>query len=259
MMELSTWERSEVERSAIEAAQTASAVHPTRADVFLRYQRPPADTAYPLEYAFHLAGDLAGRSVLDLGAGSGGNASLLASRGARVCALDLSPDLLRLAAARAALDGFGGVVTPLCGSAHAIPLPAASVDFVFGNAILHHVDLDRAAVEIRRVLKPGGRAVFKEPVRDSRAVALLRPLIPFHRDPISSYERPLRQAEIDAFTRHFTTGRQRRFWLPFVSVLRLSRFRDRDRMPIFEWDRAILRRWPRLSRLASVAVFEVIR
>jgi SAM-dependent methyltransferase len=39
----------------------------------------------------------------------------------------------------------------------ALPLPADSVDVVFANHMLYHVDREVALPEIRRVLRPGGR------------------------------------------------------------------------------------------------------
>src|SRR5690606_24746346 len=105
---------------------------PTSPGVLRRYADPPADTVYALEYAFHRAGAVAGAQVLDLGCGSGQNASILGARGAFVYAMDISPDLLALAARRAELDGLTASIATLCGSAHDIPLPDASVDLVFG-------------------------------------------------------------------------------------------------------------------------------
>src|SRR3546814_15436315 len=42
--------------------------------------------------------------------------------------------------------------------------PDASFDRIGGSGILHHLDLDSAYAEIARLLKPGGRAVFLEPL-----------------------------------------------------------------------------------------------
>ena len=36
-------------------------------------------------------------------------------------------------------------------------------DVVFGSSVLHHLDMQKAMVELFRVLKPGGRLVFAEP------------------------------------------------------------------------------------------------
>jgi SAM-dependent methyltransferase len=256
---LLTWEKAEIQRSSVEAVRTAALVRATSADVFARYRAPVADTAYPLEYAFFLVGDVAGARVLDIGCGSGANATLLAARGARVVGVDISPDLLALARRRAAMDRLETSVRVLCGSTHAIPLPDASVDLVFGNAILHHVDLPRTAAEIRRVLVPGGRGVFKEPVRTSRAVGWLRSLIPLRPDIVSPHERPLRPDQLDAFAAQFSGFRSREFWLPFISAIRMTSLRRRPHLAPYGWDRALLQRYPRLRRFASVTVFEVTR
>ena len=44
-----------------------------------------------------------------------------------------------------------------------LPFPDDSFDAVWGNAILHHLDLARAGRELFRVMKPGAVAVFCEP------------------------------------------------------------------------------------------------
>jgi SAM-dependent methyltransferase len=194
--------------------------------------------------------------VLDLGCGTGANTAILAARGARVASMDISPDLLVLAARRVALDGFAGAVTTVCGSAHAIPLPDASVDLVFGAAILHHLDLALTAREVHRVLKPGGRAIFSEPIRNSRTVNFVRGLIPYRAPDVSPFERPLRHDEIAAFASGFTLRRSRSFRLPFVPLLRLALPKPLEPR-IFAMDRALLRRWPRLDHIATVRVFEI--
>jgi SAM-dependent methyltransferase len=252
---LLTWEQAEIKRSSTEASKIASGIRPTSPGVRRRYAAPPADTAYPLEYAYHLLGDVRGRQVLDFGCGTGADSTLIAGRGAHVTSLDISPDLLELAERRVALDGFAGAITTLCASAHHIPLPDDSVDVVFGNAILHHVDLALTAGEIHRVLKPGGRAVFTEPMRNSRIIAFLRKLIPYQAADVSPFERPLRRDEVASFAAPFSAFRARAFRLPFVPIVSLL-FR-RFEAKAYEWDRALLRRFPSLAYFATVMVFEV--
>jgi SAM-dependent methyltransferase len=252
---LLTWERAEIKRSSTEASK-AAAIRPTAAGLLKRYTFNEANTPYPLEYAFHLVGDAHGQRALDLGSGTGANSTLLAARGARVTSMDISPDLLTLAERRVELDGFGDSITTVCGSAHAIPLPSNSLDLVFGAAVLHHLDLALTAQEVYRVLKPGGRAIFMEPTRNSRLLAFLRKLIPYQAADVSPFERPLRDDEIASFSSLFTRQQTRRFRLPFVPLLRLllpKRFERR----IFRWDQALLQRWPRLGYFATVTVFEV--
>jgi SAM-dependent methyltransferase len=197
--------------------------------------------------------------VLDLGCGGGQNASILASRGAHVFAMDISPDLLDLAARRAELDGRTAAITTVCSTAHAIPLPGESVDLVFGSAILHHLDLDRTAQELYRVLKPGGRAVFKEPIRNSRTIAFLRRLIPYQGPGISPYERPLRLDEIERFAARFSFGRHREFQFPMVALARVARLPQRMVNRLRHWEGAVIDRWPATACLGGVMVFEITK
>jgi SAM-dependent methyltransferase len=253
--DLLVWEQAEIKRSSTEASK-AAAIRATTARTLKRYTSAAADSPYPLEYAFHLVGDARGLDVLDLGCGTGANSTILAARGARVTSMDISPDLLELAARRVSLDAFGDVVTTVCGSAHAIPVPDASMDLVFGAAILHHLDLDLTAREVLRVLKPGGRAIFMEPTRNSRVLAFLRRLIPYQAADVSPFERPLRHDEIAAFASAFTLRSARPFRLPLVPLLRLLLPLKAERR-VFAWDRALLRRFPALGHVATVMVFEL--
>lgn len=253
---LADWERAEVARSRVQASMMCR-VQPTAASVIRRYAAPAADSPYALEYVYHLLGDLRGRTVLDFGCGDGRDATLLASKGAVVYALDLSPDLLALAAARARADGHAGTVQFLRASAHAVPLPDESVDVVLGNAVLHHLDLARASREVFRVLRPGGRAIFKEPVRESRLVRMLRTLVPYRRADVSPFERPLRRAEVEAFSRPFRAGRARMFGLPFVAAARLLNTSRVVQAKSHALDGRILAACPRLRMYASILVFEL--
>jgi len=252
------WERAEVARSGVEASLTAQnlRVSPrTRA----RYMHPPADTAYPLEYAYHLLGDVRGKQVLDLGCGSGANTALLALRGAAVSALDLSPDLIELARVRLAQNDIAGDVRFIVGSAHAIDLPDESMDVVFGMAVLHHLDLAQASAETWRVLKPGGRAIFQEPVRNSRLVRAVRRMIPYRAPDVSPYERPLTDAELARFGAPFRAMRSRAFVLPHVAVAQVLPGARGQVHRMYRLDRALLRAMPVLDYFAGVRVIELTK
>ena len=80
---LSVRECAEAERSRSEARHTADlAIHEAQ---LRRYVSPPSHTAYPLEYAFHVLGDVRGTRVLDFGCGSGSNTVCLARRASAGC------------------------------------------------------------------------------------------------------------------------------------------------------------------------------
>src|SRR6201984_3588667 len=93
--QLSERNRAEIERSASEARR--GVVRPLDRAQVERYLNPPADTPYGLEYAFHLLGDVRGKTVLNLGCGTGENVIPLIERGAHVIGMDISPDLIAIA------------------------------------------------------------------------------------------------------------------------------------------------------------------
>src|ERR1700736_5219994 len=98
MIDRPTRERAEISRSDVEAAGTASSVPAIAEREIARYMDPRSETAFPLEYAFAVLGDVVGRTILELGCGSGINSVLLARRGARVVAVDISHSLIAVAA-----------------------------------------------------------------------------------------------------------------------------------------------------------------
>ena len=104
--DLSAWERAEIARSQKDALALAGSDLRLSTRTVQRYCAPPADTAYPLEYAFHRLGDVHGKSVLVLGCGCGKDAGCLASRDAHVLALDISEELVRTARRRLAAHGL---------------------------------------------------------------------------------------------------------------------------------------------------------
>lgn len=255
---LQDWERAEIHRSAVQAGITG-AITRTSPRIIARYRHPPRDTAYPLEYALHLLGDATGKLVLDLGCGDGEFTTLVAAHGANVIGVDISTDLLQLARGRMELDGFAKQVQTVCASAHGIPLQTASVDIVFGMAVLHHLDLGMTAREVHRVLKPGGRAIFKEPVRNSRVLSAVRAAIPYKQPDVSPFERPLRTTEIQTFASTFRTFSAREFELPVISLLRVCGAPNSVQRRVYDFDRAALDRFACLRPYGSVIVFEVTK
>jgi SAM-dependent methyltransferase len=103
-----------------------------------------------------------GRTLVDLGCGSGFWLSKYAEEGATVVGVEPDPALVPLAAAR------DPRVTVLAGSAEHIPLEDASVDVVHARfAYFFPPGIDAGLAEVLRVLKPGGALVVVD--NDQRA------------------------------------------------------------------------------------------
>ena len=101
-----------------------------------------------------------GETVLDVGTGTGVVAITAARAGAKVTALDLTPELLEQARENAGIAGLGDI-TWNEGDAEKLPYPDASFDVVlsqFGHMFAPRPDV--AIAEMRRVLKPTGRVAF---------------------------------------------------------------------------------------------------
>ena len=117
------------------------------------YQRPPFDlVSWVLELIDLRSGSTA--EVLDVGCGNGIYLRRLHSYGINTVGLDLSGGMLT-AAARSLVD-----VSLVNADVSELPFAPASFDLVLAPHMLYHVDDRRsAALEVRRVLRPGGHCV----------------------------------------------------------------------------------------------------
>jgi len=98
----------------------------------------------------------AGETVLDVAAGNGNAALAAARRWARVTASDYVPALLEQARARAAADGLEMAFREA--DAESLPFADASFDAVLSTfGVMFTPDQERAASELLRVTRPGGK------------------------------------------------------------------------------------------------------
>jgi SAM-dependent methyltransferase len=103
-----------------------------------------------------------GPRVLDLGVGPGTSALEAAPGGAPRIGLDLSAEMLRRAARGARASGRRLPLVRADGVA--LPVRDGSLDGVTGHSLLYLLpDPGAALAEVRRALRPGGRAAFLEP------------------------------------------------------------------------------------------------
>jgi len=136
----------------------ARASQPHTLDWFLEVERHRYGVYAPwmpevMEFAKH-----ADRDVLEIGGGMGTDLAQFAANGARVTDLDLAAGHLRLAEENFRLRGLKGRFVHR--DAESLPFDDRSFDVVYSNGVLHHTPNTAAVVgEIRRVLRPGGRAI----------------------------------------------------------------------------------------------------
>ena len=113
-----------------------------------------------------LLGPVAGRSVLEIGAGAGQGSRWVRDHGGHAIATDISHGMLASGRAR---DTSGAPVAMVQADAMALPFGDASFDIVFTayGALPFLADDNRVHAEVARVLRDGGRWVFSvtHPVR----------------------------------------------------------------------------------------------
>ncbi|MFI7454589.1 methyltransferase domain-containing protein [Nonomuraea sp. NPDC049714] len=103
-----------------------------------------------------LAGDVAGRRILDAGCGSGPLSAALRDRGAVVTGVDASAGMLALARRRLGDDADLRVVD----LGDRLPFADGAFDDVVASLVLHYLeDWAPTLAEMRRVLRPGGRLI----------------------------------------------------------------------------------------------------
>ncbi|WP_103354836.1 class I SAM-dependent methyltransferase [Amycolatopsis sp. CA-128772] len=111
---------------------------------------------YERPAALALAGDVAGRRILDVGCGSGPLSAALRDQGAVVTGIDQSAGMLAQARRLVGED----VDLRVADLAEPLPFGDAEFDDVMASLVLHYLrDWAPTLAELRRVLKPGGRLI----------------------------------------------------------------------------------------------------
>jgi SAM-dependent methyltransferase len=111
-----------------------------------------------------IAQRLAGARVVDLGCGGGHVSYAVAPHVGEVTAYDLSPEMLAAVAHEAKRRGIANLTTAQ-GPAEHLPFADATFDAVFCRYTAHHwQDARQGLREARRVLRPGGIAIFSDVV-----------------------------------------------------------------------------------------------
>lgn len=178
-----------------------------------------------LSAALNALGDVRDKRLLELGCGSGTISVWMALRGAVATGIDVSDQTLEIARRRGAVNGVSNRVTFKAVPAEQLDEADGTFDRIIGNQVLHHFDLPSTMPNIRRLLKPGGRAVFCEPVlliperfRNVRDSGLTTRVFPRRVD--TPTERSLSAADINLICHELPGARV----TPFQVLTRIQNF-----------------------------------
>jgi 2-polyprenyl-3-methyl-5-hydroxy-6-metoxy-1,4-benzoquinol methylase len=213
------------------------------------------------QFAAHLLGDIAGKTLLDYGCGKGEEATYFAKLGANVTAIDASSVGVEITRDRAAFNGVADRVHAEVMDATATTFPDNSFEIVHGLGILHHVGLQTGLQEVKRLLVPGGSAVFLEPmgnislIEKSKAWLHRRLVRKLHLIKVTDDEENLKLEEILRCVPEFSSFQAYPYRLSY-RVRRL--FCPRALHPLLErLDYCFLKVFPGLKALAGAVVIHL--
>jgi len=201
-------------------------------------------------------GDLRDREVLELGSGMGEMTTLLARSEARVTAVDISPGSIEMARRRARLHRVDDAIEFVVAAGEQLPLTTDRFDAVVGKAVLHHLDVGRAAPELQRVLRPGGRAAFAEPLGTNPAIGFARDHLPYPGKNPRGADVPLDYDAIRAWEAPFSLAHHREVQL-LSMVERATGSRPLPRLR--RADDWLLQRVPALRPLCRYVVLTMVK
>jgi ubiquinone/menaquinone biosynthesis C-methylase UbiE len=207
--------------------------------------------------------DIKNNIILDYGCGDGWLSIDLARGGAaEVYGIDISKELILKASELAAAKGLKDKI-------HFVKMPGESLafsdnffDLVLGSAILHHTELDLSIKNIFRVLKPGGRAIFIEPMNQNIFLKLWRKMTPWRR---SSTEKALVNSDLISILETFPNAQYHFF--NFVSIFTTGLvivFPNNKILGVVNSlleriDDTLLKLFPSLGKYCAIVVLELIK
>lgn len=104
--------------------------------------------------------NISGGSVVEVGSFHGNSLNALASRAEKAVGIDISDRAINKAKKNYSDPKYEFHVM----NAENLEFKSGQFDLVFGSGIIHHLDLNRSIPEFHRVLKPGGKMIFIEPM-----------------------------------------------------------------------------------------------
>jgi 2-polyprenyl-3-methyl-5-hydroxy-6-metoxy-1,4-benzoquinol methylase len=183
-----------------------------------------APTALENRFILGRMGSLAGKRLLDIGAGLGESSVYFALQGARVTTVDISPRMVETALRLG--RRYGVPLEGIVSSAENLNVPTNTYDIVYVANTIHHVQ-DRAALfkQMSRALKPGGMFFSYDPIAYNPLINVYRRMATAVRTPDES---PLTIADVELARKYFSRVDHREFWIS--SLLLFAKYYLVDRI-----------------------------
>jgi len=140
------------------------------------------------QFTLTVASLINGKKILEIGCSSGGAAQEYCKSCEHLTGVDVSDEGIKAAKAL----NIDNAIFQEC-DAHHLPFEDGKFDAVIVNSLLHHLDLEVALTEIRRVLKVGGLLLAREPLGTNPVFNFYRQLTPEAR---TVDERPFSQSDL---------------------------------------------------------------
>jgi ubiquinone/menaquinone biosynthesis C-methylase UbiE len=163
--------------------------------------------------------------VLEIGCGTNTISERIVDIGANVTIVDISEKAIEIAKQNIQ----EGIINISCVvmDAENLKFNDQSFNLIYGSGILHHLSIEKAIFEIKRVLKQGGKAVFYEPLGHNLFINIFRLLTPRLR---SKDEHPLLVADLKLIENNFPNTRFHFFYLFSLISMPFIRFKLFNRL-----------------------------
>lgn len=166
------------------------------------------------DYAARVAQLARDADILEYGCACGANLQRLAGTTRSATGIDISDVAIERGRKQARAAGLDNVYLHAM-DAERMSFADDSFDLIFGNGIMHRLDIARSLAEIVRVLRPGGRAVFAEPLGHNPAIGLYRRRAPD--------AHPLLRRDFAEFDKLFSVASYRFYGLSTLAVVPFRR------------------------------------
>jgi ubiquinone/menaquinone biosynthesis C-methylase UbiE len=137
--------------------------------------------------------------------------------------------------------------------AHLLDYPDNFFDVVFGSSILHHLSLDKAIPELNRIIKPGGKLLFLEPLGHNYFINKFRSQTPELR---TDDEHPLLASDLNYISNNFDLDETKYYCLFPLVVNKL--FKKKKVNSLYKlainFDKAVFTLLPFIKKYAWIVV-----